>query len=295
MRRAIILACLTIAFIQHPAKNNDVGDQGQQNTQKAQDKRGAPAPSQPSANATNQKPAGDASQSKDIEVKVTSLPSEISIKAIKDSIDWTILGCTIILTGVGIIGTCAAIKTLKAINRQAAYMLVHARHFNRLAQATATQVTLMEAQFDQSAALTNWRTWKHPRNGKLRVTVDLVDLSEFPITFSDGYLKLAQIGITAQYRYSLGESTFLSPRFPKLIECDVILTEAEQAAYSVKFQVDGVFSHRHRISKKLITQRICGVLDCSRWSSDKEWHAMFTDIIYMTPETEAPKEGQNPN
>jgi hypothetical protein len=51
-----------------------------------------------------------------------------------------------------------------------------------------------------------------------------------------------------------------------------------------------MFSHRHRISNELITQQVDGFLDCSRWSSDKEWHAMFTELVYMNPETETPKQ-----
>ena len=59
--------------------------------------------------------------------------------------------CTVILTAVGIFGTCVAIQTLKAINRQALYMLVHAKHFDKLAkaalsnsQATAAQLAEMQ-------------------------------------------------------------------------------------------------------------------------------------------------------
>jgi hypothetical protein len=87
-----------------------------------------------------------------------------------------------------------------------------------------------------------------------------------------------------------GQNVFLSPKIAKIIEFDVSLTDAEQAAYSVKFRVDGLFAHRHRISNKLITQQIDGFLECSRWKSDKKWHAMFTELVCMNPKTETPEQ-----
>lgn len=79
---------------------------------------------------------------------------------------------TVLLVLIGIGATWAALRTLWAIERQAA---------------------LMEAQFDQWVVLTNWRTWKKLRNGVLRVTVDLVNPTNFPITLSDGYLQLGKV------------------------------------------------------------------------------------------------------
>jgi hypothetical protein len=93
-------------------------------------------------------------------------------------------------------------------------------------------------------------------------------------------------------KYLLGENTFLSSNLPNTIDFDISLTDAEEAAYSVRFLVDGMFSHFHRIGKKLITQRIEGRLECSPWKQDKEWHATFTTLLHMNPETQTPQQGQ---
>ena len=143
MKRFVVLACLAIALIQHKADDNQTRKQGQHNTQGAQDKSVASAPSQSSAKAADQKPAGNADKNQNQTVTITSIP-KVVVNPEKDFEDWTMVACTIILTIVGIVGTCAAIKTLKAINRQAHYMLIHARHFEKLAKATANQADLMQ-------------------------------------------------------------------------------------------------------------------------------------------------------
>ena len=165
---------------------------------------------------------------------------------------------------VGIIGIVIAICTVRTVRKQ---------------------TNLMQAQFDQWVVLADWRTWNQPRSNVFRITVDLVNPTDFPITLSDGYLKFEKNG--APYiKYPLAQNTFLSPRLPKPIEFDISLTEAEQAAYSVRFGVDGIFSHFHKISGKLITQQIGGSLECSHWKSDMKWHVTFTEFVHMNPETQ---------
>jgi hypothetical protein len=168
---------------------------------------------------------------------------------------------------VGIIGIVIAICTVRTIGKQ---------------------TNLMQSQFDQWVTLTNWRTWKQPRNDTLRITVDLVNPSEFPITLSEGILIFERYGDSIQKtKYMLGERTFISPNIPHVIEFDAILTDAEQSDSSIAFSVSGQFVHFHRISKKPVTQRISGRLECVRWSRDREWHATFTPFTHMNPETEA--------
>ena len=146
MTRTLVLACIAIALVQHQANDNHVRKQGQQNAQSAKDVAGASTPSQSTPNGSNQKPSGDTEKKQHQTVDVVSVP-KISTK--KDATDWIMIGCTVVLTIVGIVGTCAAIKTLKAINRQALYMLVHAKHFDKLAKATANQADLMGRQLTQ--------------------------------------------------------------------------------------------------------------------------------------------------
>lgn len=68
-------------------------------------------------------------------VDVATLPSEIAVKQIKDSIDRTIMWCTVILTIVGVVGTCAAVKTLREVKRQADTLEDHRTKFEELAKA----------------------------------------------------------------------------------------------------------------------------------------------------------------
>jgi preprotein translocase subunit Sss1 len=118
MSRVVILACVTIALIQHQANDNHVRKQGQPNTQTTQDKTGAPSLGNSAANPSDQKSSGEANKNQNQPVSITSIP-KIAVKPEKDVIDWTIVVCTIVLTIIGIIGTFAAVKTLKQIKRQA--------------------------------------------------------------------------------------------------------------------------------------------------------------------------------
>ncbi len=80
----------------------------------------------------NQPPAGSRQNDK---VEVTALPPEIAIKQIKDSVDHTVMWCTIILTVVGVIGTIAAVRTLRQVKRQADTLDDHRAKFEELATA----------------------------------------------------------------------------------------------------------------------------------------------------------------
>jgi hypothetical protein len=162
---AVLLSVVqAIMPVPHQAEDNHAGNQGRQNAHTSQNKSSPSAPSQPAFNPADQKTTGDANQDKNNEVKVSSLPPEIGVKTVKDRIDWTILGCTVILTIVGIVGTCAAIKTLKAINRQAHYMLIHADHLDKLAKAardnaTAALLNAQAASKSVDAIIRSERAW----------------------------------------------------------------------------------------------------------------------------------------
>jgi hypothetical protein len=162
-------------------------------------------------------------------------------------------------------------------------MGTHADHFSKLAKATETQVILMEAQFDQWVVLANWKIWRQASDGPLRVSVDLVNLSQFPITLNEGILIFEKWGTTQATKYRLGQNTFISPTIPHVIEIDPNIS-AEQSDGTVAFSVSGHFLHSHRISKQPVIQPFSGILECSRWSIDRQWHATFTPHIHMNPE-----------
>jgi hypothetical protein len=95
-------------------------------------------------------------------VSVSKLPP---VSVAKDTWDYLYIAFTSVLIPIGAFGVCAAYKTLKAIEKQA---------------------NLMQSQFDQWVVLTDWKTWAHPRNNILRITVKLINPTGFPITLSDG-------------------------------------------------------------------------------------------------------------
>jgi len=136
------MKCLVLAFlfvslqgsINSPKAGYKSGEQSQQSTKQKQTVA-TPAPSQASANTPDQNAQRTKDQSQNNEVKVTALPREIEIKTAKDAIDKTVLGCTIVLTFIGIAGTVVAVKTLFAIKRQADIMEEHREKLEQLASA----------------------------------------------------------------------------------------------------------------------------------------------------------------
>lgn len=186
-------------------------------------------------------------------------------------------GATVVLMFAGIGGVIAAVRTLRAIKRQA---------------------DLMQAQFDQWVELENWRT-KKPELDKFIVWVDLVNHTAYPITLDDGYLTISDNAGTPSRTYYLGKKTFLSPNQPHPIDFNLgkgMLPEQLASLSSASFKVKGTFSHRHRITKKEIKQPLEGMLQCERWKSDHKWHATYTAFIHMNPEVQESREGeiQNP-
>jgi hypothetical protein len=98
-------------------------------------RRVAAPPTQPATDAAD-KNATSATGSREADkVEVTALPPEIAIKQIKDSIDRTIMWCTITLTFVGIAGTFVAVWTLFVIKKQAKIMDEHRVSLEQLARA----------------------------------------------------------------------------------------------------------------------------------------------------------------
>lgn len=101
-------------------------------------------------------------------VEVTALPPEIGVKQVKDSIDRTIMWCTIILTFVGVVGTYAAVKTLRQVKRQADTLEEHKTKFNELARAANNNA---EASVLQVRAMQEQITEMSVQSGLMAATV----------------------------------------------------------------------------------------------------------------------------
>jgi hypothetical protein len=111
---------------------------GSASKQKGENRKEGDSAAPPVPPATDAKGVGAATRNgprEDDRVEVTALPPEIAVKQVKDSIDRTIMWCTVILTMVGALGTYAAVKTLRQVKRQADTLEDHKTKFEQLAKA----------------------------------------------------------------------------------------------------------------------------------------------------------------
>lgn len=135
------VACLLLCgFQQAPSSTQQkpgpkVASANQQKADSGKGSHGAARPIQPAAGAADKDPTPPPGPRQNDKVDVASLPPEIAVKQVKDSIDRTIMWCTIILTLVGSLGTWAAVKTLRQVKRQADTLEDHKTKFDELARA----------------------------------------------------------------------------------------------------------------------------------------------------------------
>ena len=99
---------------------------------------GAASPGQPTTDAKGKSAVAPTVSRQSDKIEVTALPPEIAVKQVKDSIDRTIMWCTIILTFVGAAGTLAAVRTLHQVKRQADTLDDHKAKFEELAAAAGS-------------------------------------------------------------------------------------------------------------------------------------------------------------
>jgi hypothetical protein len=124
-----------------------VGSANKQKTNDAKATPGAP-PGQPATDAADKNTTNAAGPRQNDKVDVTSLPPEIAVKQVKDSIDHIVLGCTIVLTIVGVVGTWVAVKTLRAIKKQAEIMDEHRVSLEQLTRAAQDNAAAAKASAD---------------------------------------------------------------------------------------------------------------------------------------------------
>src|ERR1017187_2982083 len=110
-------------------------------------------------------------QSPQSKADTTKAEKDNQKKELYDLITASSAGLAALFTGllviVGYCGVRAAVRTLRAIEKQA---------------------HLMEIQFDQWVTLTNWRT-QEPRENTLQAKVDLVNETSFPMTLNERHLR----------------------------------------------------------------------------------------------------------
>jgi hypothetical protein len=168
----------------------------------------------------------------------------------------------LVIVGVG--ATIAAIYTLNAIKRQA---------------------RLTEADFDQSVKLDNWGV-RGPQNSKMRINVDLINPTAFPMTFS------GKIKIGSEERPL--DKAFLSPKGSRTEWFDMVISKVEENAGRATFPVSATFIHLHRTSQREIKEEPGGPLVCERWEKDHKWHAKPNLSFRPLMEPEAQESIMNP-
>jgi hypothetical protein len=135
------LACvLLFGFQQKPSSaqqkpGSKAASSSGQNADTTKGPRGTASPGQPATDSTDNNAVAPPVPRQNDKVEVTALPPEIAVKQVKDSIDRTVMCCTIILTIVGVVGTIAAVRTLRQVKRQADTLEDHKTKFDELAKA----------------------------------------------------------------------------------------------------------------------------------------------------------------
>ena len=138
-------------------------------------------------------------------------------------------------------------------------------------RALNQQVTLMQANFDQWIEL-NWRcTGKAPDN-ELKVWVDLLNPTGFPMKFT-GYVSVAN-----DKRHF--EDEVLSPKSPKSVSFDI--STADNKYGPINRPVTARFTHLHKITQTPVPEDWEGTLECIWWGLEHKWHANFTRFAAHT-------------
>lgn len=209
-------------------------------------------------------------------------------KTLSDHIfDWGPWVFNALLVVIGILAVFVARRQADIMDRQARLM--------------DRQEKLMRVPYKQWVALDNWKADydpgpSPPTTNRLRIRVDVLNQTDFPLTLTQGSMKFKFIGGVGYARYEIGEQSFLPPKIPHTIDTWVFISEAHVGVFMNSVSVmpmEGVFSHFGQLGEQsLLTQRFAGLLECG-----KNVEPRFIYEIHMNPEVQQPDEDEkrNPN
>lgn len=137
-----------------------------------------------------------------------------------------------------------------------------------LASATAMQksITFQQATLEQWVDVLNWRTSVIPGNNgalpvQLRIQVDVVNPTNFPLTLEDGYIVFA-----SDLRFFFRDHCLLTPRNPYTVDVAIRLPEEFWKRYwqgqGIWIRVEGELAHIGSL-RELRPQPFCGHLVCT--------------------------------
>jgi hypothetical protein len=167
---ATLVTCFLLCGFQQEASSSQrepapqVGSADKQRADSGKTTRGPAPPTQSAPDAADKNATSAAGPRENDKVEVTALPPEIAIKQIRDSIDCTILYCTIILTIVGVVGMSVGVWTLLAIKDQARTLHEHSEELWKLAEAAwknagAAEENAEAARLNAQALINAERPW----------------------------------------------------------------------------------------------------------------------------------------
>jgi len=155
---ALALICVLLCGFQNSHQENVEHPDNAKNQQQSSRPKPSAQPLIPIQSADND--AGHASgqdeQTQDHKVAVVSVP-EVRVEQRKNVIDWLTFVCTVVLTIVGIVGTCLALQTLRAIQTEVKVAVKALRHSSKFADAAESSAETAQRHTD---ALKNiYRAW----------------------------------------------------------------------------------------------------------------------------------------
>jgi hypothetical protein len=162
-----------------------------------------------------------------------------------------------ILCAVAVVGIIIAICTLRAANRS---------------------IRLQETAYLQWVALTNWRVDYIEDRQQMRIRVEIVNQTQFPLTLNRASLIFGtRPNITTA---SLGQDFFLGPRLPYTVDISQHVYNDELDAFGTGYygvSVEGTITHTG-VLRRPKTQQIGGILVSGRASG-----ARFDSYVPMHP------------
>jgi len=174
----------------------------------------------------------------------------------------------------------AAFLTLYSVWRQV-------RESAKATQAMRDSIRLQESGMIQWLELEKWRSKTvrqvdYPENVFLRIEVDIVNKSQFPLTLQDGFIKF--VGPNGKgpswCKFSPSTGTFLAPSVPYTVMADVRIRNewiAEWQDDGLTFEVSGKLTHIG-ILKRSVPQEFEGLLLCA------ENQALFDYRVHPNPQ-----------
>ena len=184
---------------------------------------------------------------------------------------------------VGVVGIIIAICTLRKIRNQAELM-------ERQATIMDRQANLMELGYTQWIELHNWKTELHQEANILRVRVDVLNPTSFPLTLREGSVKFSSIPVGSNQVFITPQ--FLPPKVPYTIKANVFLTDDQIVEFNstfLNFSVEGCFSYVGPLGEAFLdTWPVRGILGCT---PKKTWYQAIMPIKpEPTRSTQKPKD-----